>query len=90
MTNACLECFLYQVNEFCDGNLSDWFLHSTQGLQRGPKAAGQVVARDCNEVVFAPVQMEHQNVLNQVLAGVQQRDRVFAHVHLQIDLQCLI
>ena len=81
--------FPHQVNEFGDGNLSDGLLHAAQSLQRGAKAAGQVVAGDGNEVVLATVQMEHQDVLYGVLCRVQQRDRVFTDVHLQKDLQGL-
>lgn len=81
--------FPHQVNEFGDGDLSDGLLHATQSLQRGAKAAWQVVARDGNEVVLATVQMEHQNVLYGVLSGVQQRDRVLTDIRLQKDLQGL-
>lgn len=80
----------HQVYEFGDGNLSDWLLHAAQSLQRGAKAAGQVVARDSNEVVLATVQMEHQNVFYGVLSTVQQCDWVFTDIHFQIDLQGLI
>ena len=80
----------HQVNELGDGDLSDGLLHAAQSLQRGTKATRQVVARDGDEVVFATVQVEHQNVLYGVLSGVQQRDGVFTDVHLQIDLQRLI
>lgn len=82
--------FPHQVNEFGDGDLSDGLLHAAQSIQRGAKAAGQVVARDGNEVVLAAVQMEHQNVLYGVFTGVQQRDGVFTDINLQIDLQGLI
>lgn len=80
----------HQVDQLGDGDLSDGLLHAAQGLQRGAEAAGQVVPRDGDEVVFAPVQMEHQDVLDGVLSGVQQRDRVFTDVHLQVDLQGLV
>lgn len=82
--------FPHQIDEFRDGYLSDGFLHAAQRLQRGAKAAGHVVARDGNEVVLATVQMQHQDVLYGVLSRVQQRDRIFTDVHLQIDLQGLI
>lgn len=82
--------FPHQVNEFGDGDFSDGLLHAAQSLQRGPEAAGQVVARDGNEVVLATVQMEHQDVLYGVLSWVQQRDRVFTYIRFQIDFQGLI
>lgn len=61
---------LYQVTESFDGDLPDGFLHAAQRLQRRAEAAGQVVAGDGDEVVFATVQMEHQNVLDDVFSGV--------------------
>lgn len=80
----------YQVNEFGNGDFSDGLLHAAQSLQRGAKAAGQVIAWDCNKVVFATVQMKHQDVLYFVFSRVEQCDRVFTDIHLQIDLQGLI
>lgn len=76
----------HQVDEFGDGDLSDGLLHAAQGVQRRAKAAGQVVSRNGDEIVFAAVQMQHQDVFDGVLARVQQRDWVFTHVHLQINL----
>lgn len=76
----------HQVDEFGDGDLSDRLLHAAQSLQRGAKTAGQVVARDGNEVILATVQMEHQNVLYRVLSRVQQCDRVFTDINLQKNL----
>lgn len=80
----------HQVDEFGDGDLSDGFLHAAESLQRGAKAAGQVASRDCNKVVLATVQVEHQDILYGVFSGVQQGDRVFADIHLKIDLQGFI
>lgn len=80
----------YQVNEFGNGDFSDGLLHAAQSLQRGAKAAGQVIAWDCNKVVFATVQMKHQDVLYFIFSRVEQCDRVFTDIHLQIDLQGLI
>lgn len=82
-------CFFklsYQVDEFGDGDLSDGLLHAAQGVQRCAKAAGQVVSGNGDEIVFATVQMQHQDVFNGVLARVQQCDRVLTDVHLQINL----
>ena len=76
----------HQVDELGDGELADGLLHTAQGLQRGAKAAGQVAARDGDKIVLAPVQVQHQDVLDLVLARVEQRDRVLADVHLQVDL----
>lgn len=83
-------CFSHQVDEFGDGDLSDGFLHAAECLQRCAKAAGQVVSRDRNKVVLATVQVEHQDLLYGVFAGVQQRDSILTDIHLKIDLQCFI
>lgn len=80
----------HQVDEFGDGNLSDGFLHAAESLQWRAKAAGKVVSQDCNKVVLATVQVEHQDVLYGVFSGVQQGDRVFTDIHLKIDLQGFI
>lgn len=80
----------HQVDKFGDGDLSDGFLHAAESLQRCAKAAGQVVSRDCNKVVLATVQVEHQDVLYGVFSGVQQGDRIFTDIHLKIDLQGFI
>lgn len=80
----------HQVDEFGNGDLSDWLLHATQRLQWGAKAAGKVVARDGDKIVFATVQVEYQNVLYRILPGVQQCDRVFADINLEINFQGLI
>lgn len=83
-------CFPHQVDEFGDGDLSDGFLHAAESLQRRAKAAGQVVSRDRDKVVLATVQVEHQNLLYGVFAGVQQRDSILTDIHLEIDLQGFI
>lgn len=80
----------HQVDEFGDGDLSDGFLHAAQSLQRCAKATGQVVSWNCNKVVLATVQVEHQDLLYGVLSGVQQGDRIFTDIHLKIDLQGFI
>lgn len=80
----------HQVDEFGDGDLSDGFLHAAKSLQRRAKAAGQVVSRDRNKVVLATVQVEHQDLLYGVFAGVQQRDSILTDIHLKIDLQGFI
>ena len=79
----------HQVDELGDGDLPDGFLHAAQGVQRRAEAAGQVVPRDGDEEVLAAVQVQHQDVVDGVPAGVEQRDGVLADVHLQVDLQVL-
>lgn len=76
----------HQVDELADRDLTDGLLHAAQCLQRGPEAAGQVVPRNGDEVVFAPIQVQHQNVFNGVLSRIEEGDRVLADVNLQVDV----
>lgn len=80
----------HQVYEFGDWNFSDGSLHPAQGLERGAKAAGQVGATDGQEIVLASVQVQDKDILNFILARVEEGDRVLADIHVQGDLCGLI
>ncbi len=75
----------HQLSDGLQGHVLDGFSQQAQGTERRAEAAGQVVACDGDEVIFTPLQMQNQDVL-QLLAWVQLWGCRAVHKHLQVDV----
>lgn len=76
----------HQLPEDLCRRVLDGLPHLTQGADGGAEAAGQVVSRHGNEVVLAALQVEHQDLLDLLLARVEIGSRRAVHENLQVDV----
>lgn len=58
----------HQLSDGLEGHVLDGFSQQAQGTERQAEAAGQVIACDGDEVIFTPLQMQNQDVLQLLLA----------------------
>ena len=69
--------------------LSDGHSELNKGLKTAAKARSCVAPAHCDEDVLASHQVEHQDVVQLVLAGVQRVRSLFVHIDLQTNVLLL-
>lgn len=74
----------HQLPEGLCWHLLDGFPHLTQRADGRAEAAGQVVSRHGNKVVLATLQVEHQDLLDSLLARVEIGSRRAVNENLQV------